>query len=414
MRVLYTLGIHFYKLLIYLISPFNQKAKLWIEGRKNWEEKLKAAIPKDKPVLWFHCASLGEFEQARPVIEQVAEKGEYFILLSFFSPSGFEAKKDYTKADYICYLPLDSPGNAKKFIALSKVKLAVFIKYEFWFNFLHNLKKQVIPCILVSGIFRPSQVFFKWYGAWFSKHLKAFNKFYLQNNESVELLQKLGTFNMEQIADTRFDRVAEIANQSFSSSTIAQFKADQFTLVLGSSWEKEHEFAVMLSKDFPSIKMIIAPHEIKATQIKVLKNQFEGKAQLFSEVGSANLSSQTQVLIIDQIGLLSKLYRYGEAAIIGGGFGLGIHNSLEAACYGIPVLFGPKYQKFQEAKDLIEMQAAFCFLNYKELKILVKQLIQDTEVRRQSGQKAFNYVQERKGSSERISSSILSIASQKN
>ncbi|MDR0437935.1 MAG: 3-deoxy-D-manno-octulosonic acid transferase, partial [Bacteroidales bacterium] len=315
-------------------------------------------------VIWFHAASLGEFEQGRPVIEQFRNQHpDWKILLTFFSPSGYEIRKNYAHADCIVYLPFDTPKNAKKFAKLVQPKIAIFIKYEFWYNYLNALKKQHVRTFFVSTIFRPSQYFFKWYGGWTRKQLRAAEHFFVQNQESENLLKSIGFTNVTISGDTRFDRVSEILQTKKSFPIIEAFKGNKKLLVVGSSWPADEKLICDAISKFPNFKFLFVPHEIDEAHLQKLERLIPTPFLRYSAVethGRASLQiNDVQVMIVDQIGYLSQLYQYADIAYIGGGFEKsGIHNILEAAVFGIPILFGPNYKKFQEAHDLIALGAA--------------------------------------------------------
>ncbi|MFT6166738.1 MAG: 3-deoxy-D-manno-octulosonic-acid transferase [Vicingaceae bacterium] len=403
MRTLYSFSILVYSFFIKVAALLgNKKATLWIAGRKNWQKKLIALNPEGKKLTWIHVASLGEFEQARPIIEQIKKRGpEEFILVSFFSPSGYEIRKNYELADKVIYLPIDTQRNAKDFLKLIQPHRIIFIKYEFWFNYLHQISLQNIECYLICGIFRKNQHFFKSYGGWFRKHLAAFRHFFVQNDESLKLLYSVGFKNASITGDTRLDRVLTISKESFSEERFESFSKDSEVLIFGSSWEKENELAVNFSKSNSSSKIIIAPHEIDSSKIKLLKERFSSSCKLLSETSANEDLRPLKVLIIDQIGLLSKLYRYGRIAFIGGGFGSGIHNTLEAVIYGCPVLFGPNYKKFQEAHDLIEIGAGFSVNNQEEFHTTMT-LLKDESYYQNAVLKAKNYVAQNLGATGKV------------
>ncbi len=409
MRTIYTIGIYSYLTLIFISSIFgNKKAGLWLKGRKNWHEKLKKEVSKFENPTWIHAASLGEFEQARPLIEIIKTKDpKAFIVLTFFSPSGFQIRKNYKLADLVIYLPLDSPSNARKFIKTLNPKQAIFIKYEFWFNYLKELKQSNVKTYLVSGIFRPNQHFFKWYGKWFRKQLSAFDFFFLQNKSSSNLLNKINYSNHVIAGDTRFDRVYQQSKLDYTNKEIESFCQNGKTLIFGSSWKMENDFAVQLSKDYPKLNLIIVPHEISKSSIHSLKNKFKTKSILLSEVKTGDDLSSFHVLIIDQIGLLSSLYRFGKIAIIGGGFESGIHNILEASVYGCPVLFGPNHKKFQEAIDLIDLGGAFTVSNYNLLIDIIDKLLGDEQFYLESSNAAHSFVESKIGATELIYQDIF-------
>jgi len=359
MVFVYNLGILIYQLIVTVVSPFNRKAKLWKKGRNRWESRLRETIKKDDRIVWFHCASLGEFEQGRPVIEAFREKHpDIKILLTFFSPSGYEIRKNYPKADYIFYLPLDTRRNAIKFIEIVNPIATIFIKYEFWYHYLKQLKKRNIPTYIISAIFREDQVFFKPYGKWYRSFLSNFEHLFVQNEKSQELLTNIGISNVTIAGDTRFDRVIANAQTAKTISLLEKFALNSKVLVAGSTWQKDEELIIEYLKKNPyNLKLILAPHEINPQNIEKFRAKIGVKSMLYTNPNEEELRD-TQVLIIDTIGILSSAYRYGTIAYIGGGFGVGIHNTLEAAVFGLPVIFGSNYQRFQEAVELIEIGSA--------------------------------------------------------
>lgn len=401
--LLYKLSIWFYWLLLRLAAPFHKKARLMVEGRANLWPELEAKIRGNTaPVAWFHCASLGEFEQGRPVIEAFAKQyPEYKIALSFFSPSGYEVRKNYAGAHYIFYLPPDTAGNAQKTVALLKPKLAVFVKYEFWHYFTQELKNQNVPVISISTIFRESQLFFKPYGGFYRNILKNFSWFFTQNQHSEDLLKSIGINQVSVAGDTRFDRVLQTAAGVKQIPVVENFKAGKDIFMIGSSWPEDMQVLLPFIKNHQEeLKFIIAPHEIHETEIAALCQEFGVKAVRFSEAGDNDLK-EFSVLIIDNIGMLSSLYRYGSYAFIGGAFGKGLHNTLEAAVFGLPLFFGPKYDKFQEAKDLVKLQTAFPVTNLTELET-VFQHAQKPEERNAIGLRQKTYIQEQAGATQKI------------
>src|SRR6056297_2531624 len=360
MKSLYYIIIQGFNLLTRIASVFNHKARLFVNGRKNIFKELRE-FSNGQKVAWFHCASLGEFEQGRALIEKLKQEyPNYRILLTFFSPSGYEIRKDYKFADHVTYLPLDTPQNAHKFIKLVKPDKAFFIKYEFWYFFLRELKNSHVDTYLVSGIFRKDQYFFKWYGKGFRKMIDWFDYIFVQDKPSYDLLQSYDYKNIALSGDTRLDRVIELVNNAKEMPLIETFKQNQLLLVAGSTWPKDDELLIKFYKEHQKpFKMIIAPHEVHSSNInRLIDNLKEYNIIKYSDANKNNIS-KADVLIIDSIGLLSALYRYGEFAYIGGGFGKGIHNLLEAATYGIPVIFGPNYQKFKEAHELINLGGGF-------------------------------------------------------
>jgi len=355
----YELGIRTYKTAIHAASLFNPKAKLWVKGRIEIFEFLQKNISDEDKIIWVHAASLGEFEQGRPIIEAIKEKHkEYKILLTFFSPSGYEVRKNYTFADIVCYLPIDTAKNAHKFINIVKPNKVFFVKYEFWKNYLKTLYKNKIPVYLVSGIFRKEQLFFKSTGKSYRKILNYFEHFFIQNQVSGNLLKSIDINNYTVCGDTRFDRVIDIAKSSKEFKEIAEFTENSKVIVAGSTWEKDEEILIDYINKNRNVKLIIAPHEIKEQNLQRIENNLKQTVVRYSKIKEVNPKDYS-VLIIDNIGMLSAVYKYGQVAYIGGGFGAGIHNILEAAVYGMPVLFGPKYQKFDEAKELIKLGGAF-------------------------------------------------------
>lgn len=398
MIVLYNLGIRVYFVLVLIASLFNKKAKLWLKGRRKLFRTLRASIDTNSRNAWFHASSLGEFEQGRPIMEALkTEFPDVKIVLTFFSPSGYEIRKNYTGADHICYLPLDTRRNARRFLKIVKPTWVFFIKYEFWYHFLSESKKSGCQLLLVSGIFRREQLFFKSYGTWYRKMLLQFTHLFVQNRESAELLNQIGIANHTVAGDSRFDRVVQIASQSKTIAEAEAFAKESLVMVCGSTWEPDEENLMKYLETAPdNFKLIIAPHEIHKAHIDSLKQKINLPYVLFSEASSGDLQ-QARVLIIDNIGILSSIYKYGQIAYIGGGFGAGIHNTLEAAVYGVPVLFGPKYQKFQEAKDLVAVQGGFSYSREEELKSLLDKLLNDTTFLSNSGMAAGNYVDSMKG-----------------
>jgi 3-deoxy-D-manno-octulosonic-acid transferase len=402
MRILYNIGIVLLIRLARIASPFNSKARLWINGRKDWFEILIQKISSQERYVWVHCASLGEFEQGRPVIEAIKkEKPHVKIVLTFFSPSGYEVRKNYPMADIICYLPPDTPGNAEKFIRMIDPVVVIFVKYEFWYNYLTVLGKKKIPLYLISGIFSRDQLFFKWYGVFFRRMLDNFTWFFVQNQKSLELLGTIGLNNVTVAGDTRFDRVAEISGNAKYITQLEQFRGNEKLLLAGSSWRQDEEIISEYISRFPyRMKWIFAPHEIDSGNIERLIKLIKVKCVRFSRY-TAN-DADARVLIIDNIGMLSSAYRYAYIAVIGGGFGKGIHNILEPACWGIPVLFGPNYKKFHEALELIELEGAFSFKNYSSFEGIIERLLSDETIYKQSAEIAGKYVRRNTGATDKI------------
>ncbi|WP_406825372.1 3-deoxy-D-manno-octulosonic acid transferase [Pedobacter sp. KACC 23697] len=404
MKLLYIIGIWGYTLLIRIFSLFNPKARLFINGRKNIFTLITRKINPAEKHIWFHFASLGEFEQGRPVLEKMkalypAKK----MIVTFFSPSGYEIRKNYALAD-VFYLPIDTAANAKRFIASINPEMAIFTKYEFWHFYFKELKEQGIPLYVISGIFRESQAFFKWYGSFYRNILKSVTYFFVQNKESENLLNSIGLNHVTISGDTRFDRVYENAQSPKRLNLIESFIGNAPTLVCGSTWPEDEKILSALPQKYPDWKFIIAPHEIHESHIESIEKQFSVNSVRFS-VFSADpkaLNAKPQTLIIDNIGMLSSLYQYGKVAYIGGGFGTGIHNTLEAAAFGMPVIFGPKYDKFQEAKDLIAIGAAKSISSTKELTDAFNAFSNNQH----AADAARKYVEDKKGSTDQIISVI--------
>lgn len=397
MRFLYNIFIHIYILALNLISPFNKKVKTMLKGEKECFDRLQNLNSEDK-VAWFHCASLGEFEQGRPLIEEVKKQfPEYKILLSFYSPSGYESKKDYALADYVVYLPNDTKSNAKKFVKKVNPDLIFFIKYEFWYNYISALKGRRL--FQVSLILRQNQYFFSWYGKWFAKQLKNFEHFFVQNQETATLLNNIGYKNVTISGDTRFDRVMTIANNAKSFTEIEKFcEGNQKIILAGSSWLADEKIIQQAVKNL-DIKLIIAPHVVGENHINEIQQLFP-EAILYSEL--ANNDKKSNILIINCIGILSNLYQYCDIAYIGGGFGVGIHNTLEAATFGKPICFGTNYHKFQEAIDLINLKAAYSISNQEELKQVLETLLNNEKIYNQSAEASKDYVKTKIGACKKI------------
>ena len=361
MRLLYTLFIHLYSLGAMLASPFSLRARQWWQGRRHLFDFLQEKCQGKQNIIWIHSASLGEFEQGKPLMERLRkEHPECSILLTFFSPSGYEIRKNEPLADVVAYLPADTLRNAHRFVKLVQPKAAIFIKYEYWFNYMDELYRNHIPFYYISAIYRPQQHFFKWYGGWFVKQLKKCTHFFVQNKNSEDLLHSIGIQNVTIAGDTRFDRVYAIAQQDYTLDFAVRFKSDKQLIVAGSTWEPDEQ---LLRQVFDAVhdryRLILAPHMIDCEHIKNIKNIFSSyKILLYSELEN-NSPEEFDVLIIDTIGLLSKIYKYSDLSYIGGAFGKGLHNILEAGVFGVPLFFGPKYQKFNEAVELVSRGGAF-------------------------------------------------------
>lgn len=406
MLFIYNLGIQLYKLVIVISQAFNVKAKLWLKGRKNLFQTMKQEVNSEKQRIWFHFASLGEFEQGRPVIEKVKnDYPDYPVVITFFSPSGYELRKNYALAEHVFYLPLDTRQNAREFIDIINPKLAIFTKYEYWYHFFNELQRRSIPMIVISAIFREDQIFFRWYGGLHRSILRKTSRLFVQDATSISLLSKIGIDHATIGGDTRFDRVAANAEHPAAFEIVRRFCGDADVLVGGSTWPEDEKLLARLVAQFAGWKFIIAPHEIKPEKLRSLEsllpaNSYVRYSQL-KEDDAYELRPETRVLIIDNIGMLSSLYQYGKIAYIGGGFGVGIHNTLEAAAFGLPVIFGPNYKRFLEARMLIAEKAAFSIKNEDELLKRMNEL-QDRNLRDESGGAAKKLVQNNTGATDAI------------
>lgn len=413
MLFLYNLSIKLYNFLILALQYINPKARLWAEGRKGLMNKLPSFAGTNTRCIWFHFASLGEFEQGRPVLEQTKKRYPgHPVVMTFFSPSGYELRKNSPLAEYVFYLPIDTKQNARQFIERINPAIAIFTKYEYWYHYFNELHNRNIPLYVISAIFRKSQPFFKWYGSLHRSILGFVSHFFVQDPFSAELLKKIRINNVTISGDTRFDRVAENAASPKQFSLVKNFCSDAKIFVAGSTWPQDEALIAGLVKAYPDWKFILAPHEIKPEKIKALEEmlprgatvRYSSLLSLPQQTSSPVLHSETrspQLLIIDNIGMLSSLYQYGQIAYIGGGFGVGIHNTLEAAAFGIPVIFGPNYHKFLEAKALIKNGGGFSISNEKELQAIMQKL-QDQEYRNKAGNAAGSFVQEQKGATDTI------------
>ncbi len=386
-----------------LAALFNSKSKKFVQGRVGLFERLKQAFEGvQDPVMWIHCASLGEFEQARPVIEKFSKDfPSYKILLTFFSPSGYEVRKDYPAADFVFYLPWDTQANAKRFVSITNPALAIFVKYEFWSNFFNVLHERKIPILSVSAIFRKEQIYFKSHGRFFKSILEKVNYFFVQNQTSIDLLHSIDIKQVTLAGDTRFDRVNELISEKHDNAIARQFKNNENLFVIGSCWPEDFEvLAPFINDQIGKLKFIIAPHEIEASFIRKIEKELEAKTVRYS--AAVNLE-ESDVLIIDNVGMLSKLYHYAEYAYIGGAFGKGLHNILEAACNGIPIFFGNKnYQKFQEANDLIMRGGAFEVGDYASLNSRFQSFTQRPESYLLACEVTMAYVKENLGATDKI------------
>ena len=404
---MYYLAIAIYSLLVRLVAPFNKKAKKMLAGQRKTFSILREQLNPDESYIWFHAASLGEFEQGRPLMEKIKqEKPAYKILLTFFSPSGYEVRKDYPGADIVCYLPFDHYWNARKFLLLVKPVMAIFIKYEFWMNYLNQLKRLQIPTYIISAVFRPKQIFFRWYAYRYRKVLNNFKWFFVQDQSSLELLKRFNHHNVTVAGDTRFDRVYEIFEQRKDLPLIEKFvnqtESDKrIVFVAGSTWMKDEAVFIPYFNRHPEIKLIIATHEINEKRIETLTSRLSRPVVRYSQADESTVGD-AGCLIIDCIGLLSSIYRYGDIAYVGGGFGKGIHNTLEAAVYGIPVLFGPRYQRFKEAEQLIACKGASTVTSEEDFSSLMDNFLSYPNLIREDGKNAKEYLTGNLGATNKI------------
>ncbi len=398
MSVMYNLSINLYWIIIRIVAIFNGKAAKFVKGRSVSPSNFNI---EHKPVAWFHCASLGEFEQGRPVIESFKnEFPDLAIVITFFSPSGYEIRKNYALADLVTYLPIDTPKKAHDFINLINPSLCIFVKYEFWYNYLKILHQKSIPIIAISAIFRAEQVFFKSYGGFFKNILKKFDHLFVQNEHSLQLLKSIKIKNASVAGDTRFDRVAALSESVKPNTFVHNFKGNHRLMVIGSSWPEDMKHLIPFINSNSSIKFVIAPHEINSSEITKMEKEIAGKTIRYSNFNHANVDAQ--VLFIDNVGMLSSLYQYGEFAYIGGAFGKGLHNILEAATFGLPIFFGNKhYRKFQEAVDLVENGGAFTISDHSELKKRFSTLL-ELQNWKKSSQVCKNYVISNTGATDAI------------
>ncbi len=415
MNVIYNISTRAYFLGIKLAAAFgHRKARLMEEGRKDWAKKLQAKVEQlkaqdpSRPYIWFHAASLGEFEQGRPLIEALREKyPQYRILQTFFSPSGYEVRKNYKGADVVCYLPYDTPSECRRFLDIVQPALAFFVKYEFWGNILEELSRRKVPTYLISGIFREHQAFFKPYGGVLRPVLSHFRHIFVQDEESRRLLATIGyDKNVTICGDTRFDRVIAIQQQAKQYAWAEEFSKGQFTLVAGSSWPKDEDILLDHFNRHPEMKLIIAPHEIHEEHIQRIIAGLKRPYMRYSQLDESRVTS-VDCLIIDAIGFLSSIYRYGQVAYIGGGFGVGIHNTLEAAVYGMPVIFGPNHTAFREALGLLDAKGGFTISNAGQYEAVMQTLMTDPQALRDAGQRAGQYVQAESGATETIFKAVF-------
>lgn len=419
---MYNLFIYLYLLGVAIYSIFNKKVKTMWQGEKDAFRILREKVDPEARYIWFHAASLGEFEQGRPIIERIRkEHPQYKILLTFFSPSGYEVRKNYDGADIICYLPLDTPMNARRFLRLVQPQAAFFIKYEFWYNYLHILHKRNIPVYSVSSIFRPGQIFFRWYGKKYAKVLNCITHFFVQNETSLQLLASIGIRNASTSGDTRFDRVLAIKEQSKQLPVVEAFTNGKRAFVAGSSWQPdEHIFIPYFNNNLTDWKLIIAPHVIAEEHLKQIDSLLEGRKVIrYTEARDAFESNDTEIisamkqrlaeadaLIINCFGLLSSIYRYGEVAYVGGGFGVGIHNVLEAAVWGMPVIFGPNHERFQEAMELKAAKGGFAINDAAEFSSIMGKFSTDADALTKASNQADKYVKCKSGATDIVLNNV--------
>ena len=420
---MYNLFIYLYLLGVAVCSLFNEKVRKMWRGEREAFRVLKEKVDPEAKYVWFHAASLGEFEQGRPLMEQLRrDHPEYKILLTFFSPSGYEVRKNYEGADIICYLPLDTIGNARRFLKAVQPVAVFFIKYEFWYNYLHILKQRGVPTYSVSSIFRPDQVFFRWYGRHYSRVLKCFTHFFVQNEQSRELLAKIGITCATVVGDTRFDRVLQIKEQAKQLPIVEQFVGEApKVFVAGSSWPPDEDIFIRYFKEHPEWKLVIAPHVIGEDHLQQIEQKLEGwSVQRYTAPPSAPEGATSVLqqgneapsgavggaLIIDCFGLLSSIYRYATVCYVGGGFGVSIHNTVEAAVWGKPVIFGPENQKFQEAQELKACGGGLEIKDYDDFARIMDRLSADTDALQKAGRAAGDYVMGKAGAVEKILASV--------
>lgn len=407
MNFVYNTAIRLYSFGAKVFALKDKKANLMISGQKKTMEILRNEIDPNDKYVWIHVSSLGEFEQGRPLIEMIKrENPNQKILLTFFSPSGYEVCKNYQLADTICYLPFDTPSKVKKFLDAVNIDKAIFVKYEFWGNYLSQLKKRGIPTYIISAIFRPTQMFFKPYGGMFRKMLNCYNTIFVQDQESQDLLASIGVTNVEICGDTRFDRVTDILENKVDLPIVETFTRSQYTLFVGSSWQPDEDFIIPFFNSHPEMKMVIAPHEISEERINGILAKIKRPVALYTK-STLESAADADCLIIDCFGILSKSYRFATVVYVGGGFGVGIHNINEAAVYGVPVIFGPKYHKFKEARDLIKLEGAFCVNNAKEYSEIMDKLISDGNFLAKHGEIAGEYIKKHLGATKKIFAKIF-------
>ena len=402
MMWLYNFCMIVYAALVRVASPFNKKAKLWCSGRKGMFERMRSAMSEGERIVWIHVASLGDFEQGRPLVDYIKENyPDHKILLTFFSPSGYEVRKNYKNADYVFYIPADTKRNVRQFLDIANPEVVIFVKYEFWLNMLAELHKRNIRTYIASAIFRRNSIFFNPFGFWWRKALRCFDTLFVQDDYSKQLLEGIGVTNVVVAGDTRFDRVATIAEGAERVAVVEEFKGNKRLFVAGSTWGADEDILLPLINENPDIKFVIAPHEMDEVRIERILHETKGGAVRYTQLAEADLADK-QVLVLDTMGLLSRVYGSAEWAYIGGGFGAGIHNTLEAAVYGLPVAFGTKYRKFKEACDLIELGVGRSVADECELKAWFDELKNDDDYLARLSALAKVYVGKHRGATEKI------------
>ena len=405
--MIYNLAMYILELGIKLAALFSDKPAKMVKGHREVFDLLMSKIDRNARYIWFHAASLGEFEQGRPLIERIRkEYPQYKILQTFFSPSGYEVRKNYDGADIVCYLPIDTPSNVKKFVDLVNPCMVFFVKYEFWQNYLNTLYKKGIPVYSVSSIFRPGQIFFRWYGKSYQRVLKTFAHLFVQNEESKTLLAGIGVNHTTVVGDTRFDRVLDICAAAKQLPLVQKFKGDALTFVAGSSWGPDEDIFIPYFNARPEMKLVIAPHVVSDGHLKEIESKLQRSCIRYTQATEGNVG-QADCLIIDCYGLLSSIYRYGEISYIGGGFGVGIHNVLEAAVYGIPVIFGPNNKKFREAQHLLANKGGFEIHGFEDFEQLMNKFLNDEAYLGLSGKAAGDYVKGNAGAMELIMNQVF-------
>ncbi len=405
MQAMYTFFIQMYGFAVSIAAHFNPKAKLWISGRKNWKFKMKQAISSDDKIIWVHCSSLGEFEQGRPVMEKIKKEfPNHKLAVSFFSPSGFEIRKDYQGADFIFYLPLDTPKNTKRLIKILHPEVLILVKYEYWYNLLNRLQKKKIPVIVISAVIKEDHLFFRPFANWFQKRISGINHFFVQDNDSQNLLESIGIEQVTVSGDTRFDRVKEIMESNPKLDFMENFKGNSKLIVAGSTWPEDEEILIkFIGEKLPNDwKLIFAPHNIHEKEIKSLSEKISKKTAIYTK-SDENQIRNAQIMIVDTVGMLTKIYAYADISYVGGGFTkTGVHNTLEPAVFGVPVIFGPNYENYFEAIDLLENKGAIRFIDQYDFDQKMLNLIENEDERKHRGNAAENYIQKKPNSTELI------------